>query len=275
MTESIKPESIHRKMRFLLALCILFLATSQFNFAGAQQFFKVNCQDFLSQTKNSLKLEDREQDLFLKKSAKVFAQLSTSLNLDSSKPLEILLDEDSHTHQQSLSITYQNTSTGNSNTIRFLSGTEDIYFEKVPNKNKTHTHNKNTIQLYPFKKQIPTWAFEASLVAALLGTVSYFNGGGKEWIGTAAVLITFIQYQKSLQIEEAQKEQKSIIARLGIGKDLLFFTYFLLSETYAPLVGAGIFLSYPAWRKWSKNTRNTIDTKQRNSLDSTSPLPDK
>ncbi len=101
-----------------------------------------------------------------------------------------------------------------------------------------------------------TWMYEAAVVATLLASVAHLSGGGKEWVGALAVLISFLQFQVSSRMEEKEGaklvpdvECYKLNTKYFIAKEFFWISYFLLSNTYAALAGAGIFLSYPIWRK--------------------------
>ncbi|MGE4233487.1 MAG: hypothetical protein AB7F43_09180 [Bacteriovoracia bacterium] len=104
--------------------------------------------------------------------------------------------------------------------------------------------------------KIKTWMVEGAVVAAILSTVAHISGGGKEWIGTLAVLLSFFQFQVANRLEEKEgaRELPEVDCfkwntRYFISKEALWITYFILSQTYTALAGAGIFISYPIWRK--------------------------
>ena len=110
---------------------------------------------------------------------------------------------------------------------------------------------------------IRTWQYEAAFVAVVLAAVAYFTGNDiKEWIGAAAVLFSFMHAQVSDRMAEEQAampvpsvECHSKAGRYFLAKEALWFVYFVMSQTWAALVGVGIFLIYPFWRRYYKHLR--------------------
>lgn len=96
--------------------------------------------------------------------------------------------------------------------------------------------------------------------AALLATVALSGKGDIEWIGALAVLLTFghVQVADRLAEEAAEKEQLTgeadvechrMARRYLISKELCWFAYFFALGAYSALVGVGVFLLYPVWRR--------------------------
>ena len=81
----------------------------------------------------------------------------------------------------------------------------------------------------------------------------------------AAVLFTFMHAQIADRMREkqAEMERPSVecwpwLQRYFYAKEILWFAYFTLSQTWSALVGVFVFMVYPLWRssyrKW--NMRN-------------------
>lgn len=78
-----------------------------------------------------------------------------------------------------------------------------------------------------------------------------------EWIGSLAVLVTFMHAQVGFRLSEAEEKRdaKSVhcyawLRRYFIAKENLWFVYFSLLHAWSALVGVGVFLVYPAWRQF-------------------------
>lgn len=114
----------------------------------------------------------------------------------------------------------------------------------------------------PFLR-LRTWQWEAAFVAAVLFIVVLATGNSlKEWIGAAAVLLTFMHAQVSDRMAEDQAAKPvptvdcfSWSTRYFVMKEFLWLAYFLMSQTWSALVGVVIFLAYPAWRKFYRRHR--------------------
>ena len=102
-----------------------------------------------------------------------------------------------------------------------------------------------------------TWHVEMVVVATVLAVVAFFGKGGVEWIGAAAVLLTFghAQVADRLAERDAARERPSVschrwAVRYLVGKEALWLVYFVLHRSWAALAGVGLFLLYPFWRAW-------------------------
>lgn len=111
--------------------------------------------------------------------------------------------------------------------------------------------------------KIRTWQWEAAFVAAILALVVLVTGNSlKEWIGAAAVLLTFMHAQVSDRMAEDQaaKPVPSVdcfgwSTRYFVMKEFLWLSYFLMSQTWSALAGVVLFLIYPAWRKFYRSRK--------------------
>lgn len=103
-----------------------------------------------------------------------------------------------------------------------------------------------------------TWQLEAIAVALVLAVVTILTGNKlREWIGSAAVFISFLHAQVSdrLAADQATRPEPLVpchgrAQQYFIAKEGLWLAYFLLSQTWAALVGVGLFLAYPLWRRY-------------------------
>jgi len=105
---------------------------------------------------------------------------------------------------------------------------------------------------------VKTWKLEMLVVALVLVATYHFAGGGlAERIGALAVLAAFghTQVTERLREREALKTKPDVSCHrwaLGyfIAKEALWLVYFVLHHSWSALVGVGVFLLYPIWRKW-------------------------
>lgn len=116
------------------------------------------------------------------------------------------------------------------------------------------------------KFKFETWMAESAFVAIALSIVAYATGlhydGQRlvDWIGAAAVLYTFKHASVSDRLAEKQATRPipdvscyRKLQQFYITKEVLWVVYFIMLGSYTPLVGCGIFLLFPLWRKfWRK-----------------------
>lgn len=143
--------------------------------------------------------------------------------------------------------------------------------------------------------KLRTWYIEAAVVAAILLVVAYCSDRGYvEFIGAAAVLLTFMHVQIADRLAEAEGQRarleldlRSLSQRYEhaadkppldqvkaaedrlilhvdchwklkwylIGKELLWLGYFVTLGAWSALVGVGLFLLYPIWRHLYRSWR--------------------
>lgn len=102
-----------------------------------------------------------------------------------------------------------------------------------------------------------TWHAEWAVVIAALVVVNVLAGTSwPEWIGAGAVLLSFGHAAVSDRMAERQAAMSKPDVecykwswRYFIGKEVLWVAYFILHHSYSALVGCGVFLVYPLWRK--------------------------
>ncbi len=103
-----------------------------------------------------------------------------------------------------------------------------------------------------------TWKIELTVVALVLGAVVALTRGGLiEAVGAFAVLLAFAHAQVAERMREKQAAKANPdvhchrwSTRYFVAKELLWLSYFVAHRSWAALVGVGVFLLYPLWRKW-------------------------
>ena len=103
-----------------------------------------------------------------------------------------------------------------------------------------------------------TWHFETAFVAIILMVTTLIAGApAHEWIGMGAVLAGFghASIANRLAEQQATKEVPDVhcykkLKYYWIGKEILWFSYFLILGAWTALVGAAVFMAYPFWRKY-------------------------
>ncbi|WP_438029010.1 hypothetical protein [Sorangium sp. So ce233] len=103
-----------------------------------------------------------------------------------------------------------------------------------------------------------TWHVEHAVVVAVLSTVVLATGGALvEWVGAAAVYAGFghASVSERLAEREAARARPEVhcyawAARYWVAKELLWLAYFVAHRSWSALVGCGVFLVYPLWRRY-------------------------
>lgn len=103
-----------------------------------------------------------------------------------------------------------------------------------------------------------TWHLENAVVAAVLAAVALCTGGSwREWIGAAAVFCGFCHASiaERMREREAARPVPSVEChRLStwffLAKEAFWVVYFVALGAWSALVGCGLFLLYPLWRRW-------------------------
>ena len=111
-----------------------------------------------------------------------------------------------------------------------------------------------------------TWKVELFVVAVVLSCVAVVSGKGLvEWVGSAAVLLSFAHAQVAdrLAEREAFREKPTVechrlATRYFVSKEILWCAYFLTHKSWSALVGVALFLAYPAWRKLWRARRPVV-----------------
>lgn len=105
---------------------------------------------------------------------------------------------------------------------------------------------------------VKTWHVENGVVAAvLLGTWALTGFRGVELVGALAVFCGFCHASivERMREREAARPVPSVEChRLStwffLAKEAAWFFYFVAVGAWSALVGCGVFLAYPLWRKW-------------------------
>ena len=105
------------------------------------------------------------------------------------------------------------------------------------------------------------WKYEALFVGAILVPVAIVSGGNlADWLGAAAVLLTFMHGQISFDFQEAQVKMPDPdvscyrwSGRYFVSKEVLWIATFSVLQAWPLLVGTIIFASYPYWRGGFRN----------------------
>jgi len=114
---------------------------------------------------------------------------------------------------------------------------------------------------------VKTWKVEMIIVASILLAINGFKPQFNwiELLAAVAVLLTFGHAQIADRMAEQEELRKNPSvdcykkARYYfIGKEILWFSYFLLNHSYSALAGVGIFLAYPFWRRFYRARIKTI-----------------
>ena len=79
----------------------------------------------------------------------------------------------------------------------------------------------------------------------------------RELVGAAGVLLSFLHAQVAQRYVEAEARREVPFvschrwsARYFVGREIAWFAYFATGRCWSALVGCGLFIAYPAWRKW-------------------------
>ena len=105
-----------------------------------------------------------------------------------------------------------------------------------------------------------TWQIEAAFVGVMLLVVIAVSGGRwVEYIGAVAVFFTFMHAQVGMYMADAQQDMPQPTVqcwrwaqRYFFIKEILWLVYFVTLHAWSALVGVGLFLIYPVWRKYYK-----------------------
>ena len=105
-----------------------------------------------------------------------------------------------------------------------------------------------------------TWHIEAIFIFVVLAGVALITKRPwVEWLGVAAVTLTFCHASVANRLEEMEGERVRKggtatvdcyrwLQRYFYGKEVLWFAYFLLIHAYSALVGVVVFFFYGKWR---------------------------
>lgn len=108
------------------------------------------------------------------------------------------------------------------------------------------------------------WKAEAAACGAVLFAVALLSGGGwREFVGAAAVLLSFMHGQVAARHAEAERRRAESREdrradvdcwkwgpRYFAAKEVFWAVYFAASRSWSALAGVAVFLLYPVWRRW-------------------------
>lgn len=103
-----------------------------------------------------------------------------------------------------------------------------------------------------------TWHVEHAVVVVILAAVWLTTGHDtREALGSIAVYFAFghASVGERLREREAARATPAVECHRAstwyfVGKEFCWAAYFLLSGTYAALVGCAVFAAYPLWRRY-------------------------
>lgn len=107
-----------------------------------------------------------------------------------------------------------------------------------------------------------TWHFESAFAASVLIGIALWRDQPVEWVGAAAVWLTFGHVSIADRLAERQtlKEQPDVechrwLVRHLVAKEILWCVYFVMLESYTALFGVALFLLHPVWRRWYRKRK--------------------
>lgn len=106
-----------------------------------------------------------------------------------------------------------------------------------------------------------TWQIEAGVVLlVLLCVIISSSGRWVEYVGAIAVFFTFMHAQVADHMAEEQAnmpvpsvECYKWSQRYFYTKEAMWLVYFISLHAWSALVGVGVFLIYPVWRKYYRS----------------------
>lgn len=115
---------------------------------------------------------------------------------------------------------------------------------------------------------VRTWHVELTVVTVVLSLTALLSGGGvTQWLGVAAVALTFAHTQIAQRLveREAARDKPTVecyqmLNRYFMAKEMLWSIYFVLLGAWPALVGVFLFMVYPAWRGWWR-LRHPLDAR--------------
>lgn len=103
-----------------------------------------------------------------------------------------------------------------------------------------------------------TWHVETLVVGALLATSALAAGArALDWLSAGAVLLSFghASIADRLAEREASRVVRSVhcvryLQAYWVAKEALWVAVFAVGHVWPALVGCGVFLAHPVWRRW-------------------------
>lgn len=100
------------------------------------------------------------------------------------------------------------------------------------------------------------------MVAALLAIAPLASGRAVEALGALGVLLSFLHAQVADRLAEAEGRRATPavecnrwLTRYFVGKELAWVAYFVATHCWSALIGCGVFLAYPLWRRWHRRAQ--------------------
>lgn len=118
--------------------------------------------------------------------------------------------------------------------------------------------------------KIPTWWIEGGVVATfLVGALFTFGRAGdwREWVAALGVQLGFHHASVADRLREAEEARRwrlkdlsvqehvhcvAWLQRYWVAKEGAWIVYFLSTGAVSALVGCGVFLLHPFWRRWHR-----------------------
>lgn len=108
-----------------------------------------------------------------------------------------------------------------------------------------------------------TWHVEAAVMAAILAATVIATGNTLiEWVGAGAVFLS--SRHMSIADRMREREEQRLVSevpchawldRYWVAKEVLWLGYFIALGAWSALVGVGMFLAYPYWRRLYRRWR--------------------
>jgi hypothetical protein len=115
---------------------------------------------------------------------------------------------------------------------------------------------------HPATMRLRTWHVEGVAVGvALVSALFLFGKAGdwREWVAALGVQLGFHHASVADRLRESEEarpvsahsvECVSWLHRYFVGKEVAWVVYFLSTGAISALVGCGVFIAHPFWRRW-------------------------
>lgn len=100
-----------------------------------------------------------------------------------------------------------------------------------------------------------TWQVEMAVVMCVLAVIAWLGGRVEDWVGSAAVCLSFGHMQVADRIAERSRGTSSAVEceawldRYLLTKEVTWMGYFLLAHAWPALAASAMFALYPVWRR--------------------------
>lgn len=110
---------------------------------------------------------------------------------------------------------------------------------------------------------LPTWAYEIVVAVLVLSLTALLTGAtAAGWVAVVAVALSFAHMQVADRLAEAEDRRPvgdvpchSKLRWYLVAKELAWVAAFAASGMWPALVGCGLFLAYPLWRRFYRHWR--------------------